>query len=178
MEPKVLTCSLCGVTRSSKFAMKRHQKNEHSTTVSACPIAHQRHAPSDTFLHGVWKNAFDQRKYYLTYAIISLRYDCKIRTAAVPITRQSQPTQKTPCVLSCCKLALCTTSLQTMSSVMPPALVSAAGTVSPTMPLPILTEEDILQGGIGAASAQSYAVDAGEIYAWMKRQRQLSYLYY
>ena len=39
MESKVLKCPVCGVTRSSKFAMKRHQKNEHVSTASACPIA-------------------------------------------------------------------------------------------------------------------------------------------
>jgi len=42
MEPKVLKCSLCGATRSYKFALKLHQRSEHgpsSKTASACPVA-------------------------------------------------------------------------------------------------------------------------------------------
>ena len=41
MEPKVFNCSLCAATRSSKFALKRHQRSEHapsSKTASACPV--------------------------------------------------------------------------------------------------------------------------------------------
>jgi len=38
MESKVFTCVVCGVSRSSKFALKRHQRHEHPP--AAIPATH------------------------------------------------------------------------------------------------------------------------------------------
>jgi len=47
MEPKVFKCALCGVSRSSKFALKRHQRGEHpSSTSTAGPS--ERPVPATT----------------------------------------------------------------------------------------------------------------------------------